>query len=142
MERQNGKYFTIFYGVFFRSRRSLLFSSAGHPPALLFSGPDEATAELTQLRAVDPPVAMASGMEFDTQSVPLGSYARLMLYSDGVFEIERPDGTMWKFTEFVDFVAAMSPDPEPAMDRLLSHVRQMRGVPTMADDFSLVEVNF
>jgi phosphoserine phosphatase RsbU/P len=142
MEKQNGKYFTIFYGVYTRSTRSLSFSSAGHPPALLFTGTDPASAELQQLRALDPPVAMAGGLEFDTQMTPLGDHARLMLYSDGVFEIERPDGTMWKYAEFVRYVSAMPVEGEPTMDRLLSHVRQMREVPGLADDFSLVEIVF
>jgi sigma-B regulation protein RsbU (phosphoserine phosphatase) len=142
MEKQNGKYFTIFYGVYARAARSLSFSSAGHPPALLFTGADPASAELRQLRALDPPVAMAGGLEFNTQTATLAAYVRLMLYSDGVFEIERPDGTIWKYQEFVRYVAAMATDAEPAMDRLLSHVRRMREVPTLADDFSLVEIIF
>jgi sigma-B regulation protein RsbU (phosphoserine phosphatase) len=142
MEKQNGKYFTIFYGVYARAARSLSFSSAGHPPALLFTGADPTSAELRQLRALEPPVAMAGGLEFDTQTATLGAYARLMLYSDGVFEIERPDGTFWKYQEFVRYVATMPADAEPAMDRLLSHVRRMREVPTLADDFSLVEIIF
>jgi phosphoserine phosphatase RsbU/P len=143
MEKQNGKYFTIFYGVYSRPKRALAFSSGGHPPALLFTGADRASAELIQLKALDPPVAMAAGLEFETQTVPLGARAQLLLYSDGVFEIERPDGTMWKFAEFVEFVSALPKEPEPAtMDLLLAHVRQMRGGPTLADDFSLVEVCF
>src|SRR5579864_8153898 len=39
MEKQNGKYFTIWYGVFNRVRRTLTYSNGGHPAALLHTGP-------------------------------------------------------------------------------------------------------
>lgn len=142
MEKQNGKYFTIFYGVYNKPQRSLAFSSGGHPPALLFTGTAPDAVAVQQLRALDPPVAMAAGMAFDTQTARLDASARLLVYSDGVFEIERANGVMWKYSEFVDYVAAMPPGPTPMMDRLLEHVRTMHGAPTLADDFSLLEIVF
>ena len=46
MEKQNGKYFTIWYGVFNRVRRTLTCSNGGHPAALLHTGPSAAEATL------------------------------------------------------------------------------------------------
>jgi sigma-B regulation protein RsbU (phosphoserine phosphatase) len=80
------------------------------------------------------------GLPFDTTVLDLGPYAQLFLYSDGVFEIEKPDGVMWTFDEFVPYVASL-PEEAP-MDRLLAHVRELRGMETLADDFSLVQVAF
>ena len=39
MEKQDKKYFTIWYGVYQRPQRTLTYCNAGHPPALLFTGP-------------------------------------------------------------------------------------------------------
>ena len=39
MDRHDGKYFTIWYGVYQPSTRRLRYAGAGHPPAVLFSGP-------------------------------------------------------------------------------------------------------
>ena len=33
------------------------------------------------------------------------AYARPLVYSDGVYEIERPGATMWQHAELVDYLA-------------------------------------
>jgi sigma-B regulation protein RsbU (phosphoserine phosphatase) len=139
MEKHNGKYFTIWYGVFNRPRRTLAYSNAGHPPALLHSGSSAAEAQLHQLKSVGIAAGMMEDMEYDTQTVELGPFARLILYSDGVYEIDRPDRPMWKYQEFVDHVSAL-PRHESAGDQMLKHVRQLHGSDILADDFSFVEI--
>ena len=51
-------------------------------------------------------------------SCQVEAFGRDLLYSDGVFEIERTDGTMWPFSEFLAFMGRaarvrMSPSPSP-----------------------------
>jgi phosphoserine phosphatase RsbU/P len=70
----------------------------------------------------------------------LDTYSRLLIYSHGVFEIGKPDGTMWKFEEFVDYVGRLPADG--GLDQLLGHVRQLHASDVLADDFSLLEVRF
>jgi sigma-B regulation protein RsbU (phosphoserine phosphatase) len=139
MEKQNGNFFTIWYGVFDRQARTLAYSNAGHPPALLYTGSSEVQASLHQLESVGPAAGMIEGMDFDTKVVELGPYARLILYSDGVYEIARPGRPMWTLHEFVEFVSGL-PREQFAGDRLLAHVRQMHAAETLADDFSVLEV--
>jgi sigma-B regulation protein RsbU (phosphoserine phosphatase) len=141
MEKQHGKYFTIWYGVFDRAQRTLSYSNAGHPPGLLYTGPSAAEAALRQLQSVGLAAGMIEGMEYDTQVVELGPFSHLILYSDGVYEIARPGQPMWKFQEFVDFISGL-PHEDPVADRLLTHVRQLGGLETLADDFSVLEVRF
>ncbi len=139
MEKQNGKFFTIWYGVFDRSARRLSWCNAGHPPALLVSGAS-AEAEMQPLGTTGPVVGMMPpGMPFKSQWVEVGPYARLLVYSDGVYEIERPDGSMWQHGELVDYLQGL-PKDGPVLEPLLAHVRQMRGVDVLADDFSALDV--
>jgi sigma-B regulation protein RsbU (phosphoserine phosphatase) len=139
MEKQDGKFFTIWYGVFDRARRALAYSNAAHPPALLYGGPSAAEASPQQLKAVGLAAGMVEGMAYDTKEVQLGPFARLLLYSDGVYEVARPDGTMWRLQEFVQFVSALPSDGSTA-DRLLREVRQMHGSDALVDDFSFLEI--
>ncbi|HLJ95066.1 MAG TPA: SpoIIE family protein phosphatase [Gemmataceae bacterium] len=141
MEKQHGKYFTIWYGVFDRTQRMLTYSNAGHPPGLLYTGPSVAQASLHHLESVGFAAGMIEGTEYEAQTIRLGAFARLLLYSDGVYEIARPDGSMWKFQEFVDFISALPPE-DPCADQLLAHVRQLHGSDVLADDFSVLEVRF
>ena len=140
MDRHNGKYFTIIYGVYDRTTRSLAYCNAGHPSALLFTGPSAETTTLMRLESTDPMVGMLPpGMPFETKTVTVGPYARLLIYSDGVFEIEQPGGSMWKFEDFVAFIAVNAAAGD-LVDRLYAHVRARRGAEVLNDDFSILDV--
>ena len=102
--------------------------------------PDQAGATLHNLASTDPIIGMLPpGMPFKTQRTALGPYARLLVFSDGVFEIERPDGVMWQFPEFVEYVSTELAGLESVIEPLLAKVRQLRGGDLLADDFSLLE---
>jgi sigma-B regulation protein RsbU (phosphoserine phosphatase) len=142
MDRQDGKYFTMWYGVYDRATRNLGYCNAGHPPALLFTGPSATPAEPHRLSSTGPVVGMLPpGMPFTGKKVALPEHARLLVYSDGVYEIEYPGGGMWDFEEFVEFLGRLPPDA-PVVDALLAHVRGLHGSDALADDFSLLEVRF
>jgi phosphoserine phosphatase RsbU/P len=141
MEKHDNKYFTIWYGVYRKQERRLAFAGGGHPSMLLTTGTDAASATLKQLASQGPAVGIAPDMPFDTDVVELGPYARLFLFSDGVFEIEQPGGAMWKFESFAQWLTAQATG-DGTMDRLLEHVRRLHGSETLADDFSMVQVGF
>jgi sigma-B regulation protein RsbU (phosphoserine phosphatase) len=143
MEKQDGKYFTIWYGVYRRGTRTLAYCNAAHPSPLLWTGASASEAALKQLASTDPLVGMCPpGTPFETRAVALGPYALLLIYSDGAFEIERPDGSMWTHPEFVSFLSVLPRNGAPLADQLLAHVRQLRGADLLADDFSVLEVRF
>ena len=144
MDRQDNKYFTIFYGVFSKTDRTLAYCNGGHPDALLFTGADAASATLSKLTSTDTLIGMLPpGLEFTTETVPLGPYARLLIYSDGVFEVENvAGGEMWQFPQFVGHLAALLPDDQLLGKRLLAHARGLRAHELLADDFSFVEIRF
>ena len=104
MDQQNGLFFTIWYGVYHKPTRRIDYSGGGHPPALLFNGPSADQAALEVLEASGPMIGAVPDLEFQTASTSLGAFAKLYLYSDGVYEIERTDKTMWPFNEFIEFM--------------------------------------
>ena len=144
MDQQNGLFFTIWYGVFHKSTRRLDYSGGGHPPALLFNGPVADQSVLEVLEASGPMIGAVPDLEFETASTSLGAYARLFLYSDGVYEIERTDKTMWPFNEFIEFMKQGPHEPvtESKMDRLIAYDREIQGRDEFVDDCSIVELQF
>lgn len=142
MEKQNGMFFTIWYGVYRCSDRTLAWSNAGHPPALLFTGADPRDAKLAKLASSGPGVGMIPEIEYQTEVSPLGAHARLLVYSDGVFEIAAQDGSVWSHGAFVGYVQKHAPAGERLMDQLLADVRQRRGSDLLADDFSILDIAF
>ena len=85
MEQQNGLYFTIWYGVYHKPGRRIDYSGGGHPPALLFNGASAEEAVLEVLEARGPMIGAVPDLEFKTASTNLGPFAKLCMYSDGVY---------------------------------------------------------
>jgi sigma-B regulation protein RsbU (phosphoserine phosphatase) len=144
MEQQNGLYFTIWYGVYHKPSRRIDYSGGGHPPALLFSGPSPEDAALEVLEARGPMIGAVPDLEFETASTTVGAFAKLCMYSDGVYEIERVDKSLWPFSEFVEFMKKGPHDAEndSKMDRLIAHDRKIQGQEDFIDDCSIVELKF
>lgn len=136
MDRQDGKYFTIWYGVFRASDRVLSYCNGGHPPALLWKN-----GTIEQLEPDGPGVGMIPDMPFETHTTeaPVGS--RLLIYSDGVFEIEKPDGAMWQFSQFIDHIGEQF-GRDGLIDTHLGYARGLRGGDVLGDDFSMLEARF
>jgi phosphoserine phosphatase RsbU/P len=144
MDQQNGLYFTIWYGVYHKPTRRIDYSGGGHPPAFLANGPSADQAVLEVLESRGPMVGAIPDLEFQTSSTPLNAFAKLYLYSDGVYEIERTDGSMWPFSEFLEF---MRKGPHNAaggakMDHLIAYDREIQGREEFVDDCSIVEMQF
>ena len=141
MRRHNGKYFTLWYGVFDRTSRRLVFSGGGHPAALLLHGNSPTEAQFEQLQPEGPIIGIGDALPFDNQTVELGAFARLLIYSDGAVEIAKPDGEMATYEEFTAFVSRCQARDD-LMERILERSKQVGGQDTLADDCSLLQVDF
>jgi sigma-B regulation protein RsbU (phosphoserine phosphatase) len=137
MEQQGGKYFTIWYAVYRPSSREIRYAGGGHPAALLF---EPGAAAPVPLPSSGPMPGAVPGLHFhaDRRNVPAG--ARLLVYSDGVYEIRRPDGTMSTFQELVE--ALCGPVGPPPLERALRRAERLRSGSGFDDDVSLLEVEF
>ncbi len=138
MERQNDMFFTIWYGVYDGSTRKLRWAGGGHPPAVLIAPEGDAPARL--LDSDGPLIGAVDGLEFSSAETEIPAGSRLFIYSDGAFEISRPDGSMWAFDEFLRLISKPAAGPESTMDLLVSHVRAISERDDFNDDFSMVEM--
>jgi sigma-B regulation protein RsbU (phosphoserine phosphatase) len=144
MDQQNGLFFTIWYGVYHRPGRRIDYAGGGHPPGLLCCGPTADKAGLHVLESLGPMIGAVPDLEYQAGSVELDAFAKLYLYSDGAYEIQRTDQTMWPFEEFVAFMKQGPHDEADGamMDRLIAHDRALQGREEFVDDFSIVELQF
>lgn len=142
MDNHNGMYFTIWYGVFNKTTRELNFSGAGHPPALLISGPADAPTGCQQLESQGPMNGIVEDMPYDGVSVVVEADARLYLYSDGICELHRIDESMWPFSEFIGAMTAPLEIGESALERIHATGRRVQSGKPFLDDFSILEVKF
>lgn len=137
-EDHDGKFFTIWYGVYRASERTLRWAGAGHPAALLFADPQE-SAEPALLASGGPMPGVLHDLVYETRSHQVPAGARLIVYSDGVYEVRGPDGRVRTHDEFL--VAFRSPNAR-TLDRMVSHARRERARSEFDDDVSLVQIDF
>lgn len=137
MEEHNNLYFTIWYGVYCKSRREIRFASGGHPPALLISADGTAHQLITHSFFIGgmPDSTYRSGVI----SVPDGQ-ARLYVFSDEAYEVDRKDGAMWTLEELEAYLIPHHPDEAVEIDALYRFLQEMRGEETLDDDFSMLRI--
>ncbi len=141
MDRHGGKFFTVWYGVYDRATRRLTFSGGGHPPALLFLGTNAADAKTQELAPDGPIIGLPMMLPFENTTVELPGFASLLLYSDGLFELQQADGEMATYDSFVEFVAAQR-NWDDILEQVLARARTLSSPQPLADDCSLIRVCF
>ncbi|MCX7388421.1 MAG: fused response regulator/phosphatase [Planctomycetales bacterium] len=137
MEEQEGRTFTMWYGVFEHETRKLTWSGGGHPSVLLFRGGAGAPIEL---ESQNPGVGMFELDEFEQQEMVIPPNSRLFLFSDGAFEIHKQDGGMWTFREFMQFISQSGDTADYILDRLIHYVRNLKGGTVLDDDFTIMDL--
>lgn len=140
MEDHGGMYFSLWYGVYDESARRLNFAAAGHPPALLLRHADPETA--AELHVRNPAIGMLESRKFNAESIGVAPGDRVVVFSDGAFEVETGDGKLWSFEEFKRLTTATGPGEDGEAQRLLEAVRRGSGRSRFDDDFSLLIVRF
>ncbi|MFQ6537333.1 MULTISPECIES: PP2C family protein-serine/threonine phosphatase [Aphanothece] len=142
MERQQGRYITIWYGVYARRAGILRFASAGHPPALLWS--EDSELLLSKLSGHGMGLGLFEDARYVATSVELKGQVSLLLYSDGIYEVPTSDGCMWSLPEFIALVNECRPllGSDAGLGHLVEQVSLRTGHQGFADDYALVQVTF
>jgi len=131
----------LWYGVYNKSTRVLTYGSGGHPPAVLLTGADRNSARLVQLSTPCLVVGAMSGIPYKSASVELEPYAEMFIYSDGVYEVNKPDGTMLDRDEFIEKLSEPV-HQESALQQIYGFVRDLQNSDNFEDDFSILQVRF
>jgi len=142
MDRHNEMYFTIWYGVYDKKKRVLSYANGGHPPALLFAGRTRETAEAQQLTQPGPIIGVFPDHVFIEESRELPSFSRLYVFSDGIYEVTKPDGTILTYEEFLHILVGAQHSREPVLPSAINAIRAVRGGDQFEDDISIIEFAF
>ncbi|MEM5787019.1 MAG: fused response regulator/phosphatase [Syntrophobacteraceae bacterium] len=138
MENHNGMYFTIWYGVYNQASKSLVYASAGHPPALLMD--QSGTKRLATPNMI---IGAFPDALYQSDSIRTDGASTLYVFSDGAYELRiPPNDEMWPFESFVEFMTSPPPITSSRLDRLWDFATRTLGSKALDDDFSILEVSF
>jgi sigma-B regulation protein RsbU (phosphoserine phosphatase) len=141
-EAHNDMFFTIWYGVYKKSTRELTYASGGHPPALLIGDTDLDDFRATPLRTSNNAIGALPDVTYKKSKHLVGEQTTLYIFSDGVYEVEKSDGTMWQFNEFTDFMNSIKSGAQSRLDRLYQHAENINSQDNFEDDFTIMQVAF
>jgi len=133
MTRHNGMFFTMWYGVYDRRDRSLVWSGAAHPPSIVI-GP----SGLRRLESQAMMIGVIPELGATNDRITVGVGEKLYLYSDGVFELKLADGSYWSLEPFVEAMGQAGAGSR--MERIQALTRRLNGGDQFADDYSMVEI--
>lgn len=137
MSTHGGMFFTIWYGVFKRSTRTISYSGGGHPPAMLIERGGAGNA-IRELESPGPPMGVVPEMKFESHSAEIAADSSLFLYSDGAFEVFPEPGRVWGVEGIRAFMAKQDVRNASCLDNLYATVKRMTGADILTDDFSAV----
>jgi len=138
MEKHNDLYFTAWYGVFNKATRELRYAGGGHPPALILN----AAGQAATVPVSGPLLGCDPDAVYEDSVLKASSAAELCVFSDGCYEVQRPDGNMWSHEEFEALLIQTLANGVSDLDALYSHVRKIGGREVLEDDFSILKVSF
>ncbi len=141
MDHHNGMYFTMWYGVYQRSTRTLAYSGGGHPPPFLVPAV-QGSGEIQELEGPSLPIGVATDIDFPTIRTPVSPGSSLIVYSDGVTEIFVEPSKLWGTKGLMGFVRTHDPADPAFLDQLLAEVRAIDKREVLADDASAMLARF
>ncbi len=142
MEDHNNMFFSIWYGVFNKPERKLAFASGGHPPGVLITDSESGRAKTVQLKTNSPLVGSFPDVKFESDECLISKQDKLYIYSDGVYEVPKPDGSILSLDEFVDIVVRQSQQEDNDLDCIKEEIVSIQGSTSFDDDYSILRIIF
>lgn len=129
-------YVTAFMATVDTKALTLTFTSAGHPPALLFR---KSTGETRDLRTMGKVLGWVPSLKYREETIPLRRGDRLVLYTDGVTECMDGHGAFFGEERLRGLMASSAGMPaEGFVDSVIVELRQFCGGAEFNDDVTLV----
>jgi sigma-B regulation protein RsbU (phosphoserine phosphatase) len=134
-------YFTIWYGVYHKTKRQLTYACAGHPPAILLSG-TSTPSSVQEIGMPGLPIGMLPEVEYEDKSCKIPAGSTVYVFSDGVYEIHQSDGQIWGVKNLVNLLTNYQKSSTSNLDTVFHHIQTLSSDKDLDDDFSLLEINF
>lgn len=142
MDQQGDHYFTMWYGIYKVSTRTLRYANAGAPAALAFTPAAENVIATTELPSTSRPVGMFEDTVFTAHDYVVPPRSRILIYSDGASEILLADGRHLSQAAFVNVCTRVAGSPNRSLDDLITELRALTPTGFFEDDCSMILLSF
>jgi sigma-B regulation protein RsbU (phosphoserine phosphatase) len=142
-DKNNDMFFTMWYGIYNKDTSMLTYSSAGHPPALMFTAKrndiEKSMGKLMTRNYVIGGILDNTYKEA-SQHIPAGT--SIYTFSDGVYEIKKPDGSMLKFIDFEKLLINQLVESGKTLDYFYNYCLEVNSKNSYEDDYTMIKITF
>jgi sigma-B regulation protein RsbU (phosphoserine phosphatase) len=137
MKDHAGKFFSVWYGVYSRSARTITYVNAGHPPPLLLTRTNGAP-QLSKTASSASVLGIMPEIHAPETTIAFAPTSELYLFTDGLYELLEPGGGRGSYDEFLAYLDKQVHGNKPAWDAILSWLDRARDRRMMDDDVTLL----
>ena len=133
------QYVTVFYGVLNPANGQLVYSNAGHPPALLFN--QSSPGDLRKLTRTGIPLGIFDDATWEKQIISFTPGDNLVVCTDGITEAQNPEGDFFGQGRLFDAVQNGSGGvAEKMLGDVITSVERFTHLAHQYDDIAVVVV--
>lgn len=92
---------TLFYGIYDRDSKRFRYSNAGHNPPLFYSKNED---KVNILNVHGTPIGIVEGQVYGEDEIAISKGDAIVLYTDGVVEMQNPGREMFGLSRLIDVV--------------------------------------
>lgn len=132
----DGKFISIFYGIYNSNEKEFSYASGGHPPAFLFR-PE--TGEIERLKAKGSILGIFEGIKFQGLSIKLKKGDKVLLYTDGLTECQAPSGKRYGEKGLLKLIKKYGKLPVgDFIEKIYKEINDFLGDGKLDDDLTMV----
>jgi phosphoserine phosphatase RsbU/P len=133
-------FISMSYLVYQTKTGRLHYTNAGHPPPILYRASDETFLELDTEGMI---LGVKKDVEFEESSLLVEQGDLLLLYTDGIIEVEGPGGELFGARRLKTILAREHRKPATeVINAVLSALRAFSGLSSFKDDISMLVLKF
>jgi len=132
---------TAFYGLIDLGAATFSYACAGHPGPII-DGPEGLRQIATQRHEKGPGLGLLGSSTYPTVTMPVASIKRMLLFTDGILEVENANGEPFAENRLMEIIARHSQHGlDELLDNILTGVLAFSPTPHFDDDVCLLGVD-
>ncbi|MCK9211122.1 MAG: response regulator [Ignavibacteriaceae bacterium] len=129
-------FFTIWYGVINTTKKEIIYSSAGHPPAILLKELDQPVL----LKGEGIWIGAVKDFLYKNHSFQITGENKLYVFSDGLFEITDGKENSFSYNDLLNIITSSAFNGGNPLNKILSSLSSANDNKKFEDDLAIMEL--